>query len=653
MFKVTGGTCESAGGKTCSDNNTNRYDQLRNMLVGKKEYWNVSHTNLSKYFIERLLQLTDYNELISNRHKTTNGYILLAEINEVTRLVLNRQKSIYRLKSLITESLDTRLSSSIVNDPVLKKYHKDIIEYYKSIDTLGIENNEKSIKLLQTQTRVYLKKLDLDYYDNLKQEFSSIDFENEKHFRRYQNELDKYIEVLVPFLIFKGYSVESIAKVAMLMTRKDFKVSIRLFFSIFNLTEREIEFVLNTSNDVLTNEYLIKYLEDQKLEYRTVKSSTLKLELDQDVDLTEDIIIFKTKTLDANTYIRDTYDTFIKNFIISKERTSLEYFLDFFDKTHWKLINGKDEKYKKSGFKHDPINVISRESTLRTTLSKVSSFYGFTFTEYSSLHKINCIAESIYFYNLALGSKSIENSLNLLWTSLETLIPYGKFESDIANIQYFFPKYLSTGSVGRQLMSFSLRFLDANSTNNYCLNSVKSNVDYIKTFDVDNIVKWLDFVLRPSTKDDDPFYPLKECSELLSSQYCKLNEGWGKSNEATPKFGKLKLWKDRIDSSRLSIQYQLDRIYLHRNQIVHTAKFINEYSNLWAHLEWYVGKILSYFYIKSFQSNAELRKKDVLIELEGECEMIYEFITREKDKNILDLSPLDKKKLLMQIWQFM
>ena len=344
-----------------------------------------------------------------------------------------------------------------------------------------------------------------------------------------------------------------------------------------------------------------KYLKDSG--YKTTKHHLL--EFQDDIDnktniedkLEEEVIKFQVYTLDPNSFIRDTYDKIIKEFIISRDRTSLNYFTDFFDKTYWKLINGKREEYKTSGFRHDPINVVSRNSTLMQTLVKTSTTYDLGFTEKTPLYKIDCISESIYFYNLALGSKSIENSLNLLWTALETLIPYGKHESDIGNIQYFFPKFLSTGSVGRQLMSFIIRFHTVNTHNHYSLNSLKTKIDYKTNFEIDVIIKWFDYLIEEFNAEDDPYDTLKNCSEILCNQFCKLNESWGKSLGDINKYGKVKLLKDRVEASSMAIKYQLDRIYLHRNQIIHTAKFINEYSNLWAHLEWYVGKILSYFYI--------------------------------------------------------
>jgi hypothetical protein len=618
------------------------------MIVSKINKWNDSHSELSKYFIERLLQLSDYDEVISNRHKTTNGYILLSEINDVTKMVINRQKSIHRFKTLMNECLDSNLPFSLTNDFILDKYHPDIIHYYKNFGTDNSEQTESKIKKLQTQTRVYLKKLDLEYYDNLKNEFRTIDLNDSKKIRTIQSQLDILVEILVPFLIFKGYSVESISKVAIMLASKKMDPALRLFFSVFNLENVDVEFLFSTDDLKDNNILLYNFLRKQNIDYTEHLKEDLKLK--PYVAVTDHVIKFKISTIDPNSFIRATYDQIIKDFIISKDRISLDYFTDFFEKTFWKLLNGKND-YKSSGFRHDPINVKARPSTLITTLINTSSFYNLNFTESSSLYKIEGIGEALYFYNLALGSKSIENSMNLLWTALETLIPYSKYDNDIGNIQYFFPKFLSIGAVGRQIMSFVLRFQTTNSQNEFILNSLKTHIDYKSAFDIDTLIKWLDYTTFAFEKENDPYDLLKSSSELLCAQFCKINEGWGGTVGEYPKHGKLKIWKKRIDLSCLSIKYQLDRIYLHRNQIVHTAKFINEYSNLWAHLEWYVGKILSYFFIKA-KGNKLVNKKELLIELEGECEMVYKLIERMQEKRIIDLNIEEKRKIFMHIWQF-
>lgn len=56
------------------------------MWIARIVDWHTSHTDLTKYFIEKIKQRVDFEETISNRHRTTNGYTLITEIIEVAVL---------------------------------------------------------------------------------------------------------------------------------------------------------------------------------------------------------------------------------------------------------------------------------------------------------------------------------------------------------------------------------------------------------------------------------------------------------------------------------------------------------------------------------------------------------------------------------------
>lgn len=106
-----------------------------------------------------------------------------------------------------------------------------------------------------------------------------------------------------------------------------------------------------------------------------------------------------------------------------------------------------------------------KKSTLLETLDTTKRSYEFEFNIEDGIPYIQEIRDSLYYYNLALGSKSIENSLSLLWTSLETLLPYRLMNNDIENVQYFVSKSLSIGAIGREVTSFASRFINTNRAN--------------------------------------------------------------------------------------------------------------------------------------------------------------------------------------------
>src|SRR5215212_6678002 len=137
--------------------------------------WHKSHTPLSKYFIERLKQRVDYSETISNKHRTTNGFTLISEIVEVCSVTITREKSIHRLISLLKESTSDNISYSIVNDFILKKHHRDIIGYYKGLDIGRVKSDVKFISELKLKSEKFKVRLNLYYYENLREELLSID----------------------------------------------------------------------------------------------------------------------------------------------------------------------------------------------------------------------------------------------------------------------------------------------------------------------------------------------------------------------------------------------------------------------------------------------------------------------------------------------
>ena len=92
-------------------------------------------------------------------------------------------------------------------------------------------------------------------------------------------------------------------------------------------------------------------------------------------------------------------------------------------------------------------------------------------------------------------------------------------------------------------------------------------------------------------------------------------------------------------------------IYLHRNQIVHSGKFINEYSNLCSHLEWYIGKLLSYCvlsYIK-LDDKSKFNKAAIFYELEAHSENIKNQLKNNSDKKINAISMGLSEKLRAKV----
>lgn len=50
------------------------------MWVSKTEKWSPKASHLEKFAVERIIQRSDCNESISNRHRSSNGYTQLKEL---------------------------------------------------------------------------------------------------------------------------------------------------------------------------------------------------------------------------------------------------------------------------------------------------------------------------------------------------------------------------------------------------------------------------------------------------------------------------------------------------------------------------------------------------------------------------------------------
>lgn len=618
------------------------------MWIAKKDEWDSSHTDLTKYFIERLKQKVDYEETISNRHRTTNGFTLIAEVVEVAQLTQKRIKSIHRLISLINELNSKVLSSSLKNDFIIQNYHSDIIDYYQQINPAKLKDNGNLLSELISKSQIHLLRLESDYYNNIIFELKKIDF-NSSQFKRNSDIIDSLIECLIPYLLHIGYSVTSISDMAYTYIKKDRGLLSPLrITNYFSNRIRHFCFLIRVENNKPEIQAIFDYLKSRDISYTKVTYDDIKDFLFPDFDINSNECYYQIKhsTLDPHNYLRNIYEIGLKNHVAVKDRLSLQFFTNFFEKVYWKFDTRKS-KYQKTNIAIDPINVPNRKSTLIDTLDKVKRSYDLEFDREIGIPIIKELRDSLYYYNLALGSKSIENSLSLLWTSLETLLPYRLKSNDIENVQYFVSKSLSIGSIGREVTSFIQRYIDTNWRNGGSLEKLGLYTSYIN-YKPEGIRKWIDWLSTSFEETEDPYQLLQENSNLLCKSFCNLNDKFTGKNDA-----KVESWLNRIENSQESIKYQLDRIYLHRNQIVHSGKFINEYSNLWNHLEWYVGKLLAfavYKYLDSEDKNL-FNKEQIFMQLEADVDLLTNLLENNKNLKINEIK-FAYTLIAKESWQF-
>ncbi|GAA5024497.1 hypothetical protein GCM10011506_08170 [Marivirga lumbricoides] len=600
------------------------------MWTVKNDNWNDKHTSLTKYFLELVKQRVDSGELISNRHRTTNGHTLLAEIILVASLVQSNPKFKSRLTSLINEARDKNLRSNIVNDFILKNYFPDIVKYFKDFDIKRLDHSNYFTDFLHN-SRVKYERTLKHYFSFLTDEIKGIDYKNEEQFVRNSKSINTLVDLLIPYLLYVGYSATSISDLAFRYVSRQGGVSaIEKFLKNFDTKDSEYKFLFKVPLQSLEFKFMKDNLNEDKVKIKPINFDKVKSKILQDgfePKQNEELFEVTTDAMDPHNFIRAIYDVGLKRFVASKERMSLSFFNQFFDNILWRFSKASEHKYIKSSIYIDPINTPFRVNTLKQTLSRLSKEYDFDFNKDSEIPHIESLFQPIYFYHLALGSKSIENSLSLLWTSLETLLPYRNKSSDIENVKVFVSKSLSIGSLGRDIMSLAVRLIETNKANENKLSTLGTPQFGFKP---SNIVAWANWLTTSFDKENDPFYSIKESSNLLCTQFCHLNDVYS---------GKIWTCSDlleRIKGSSKSISYQLDRIYLHRNQIVHSGKFINEYSNLWSNLEWYVGKLLSlavYNHLVDRNYNIE----NIYQELEGDYEQIMNLLEVNRNKKVSEI----------------
>lgn len=264
------------------------------MWICSKNNWDTSHTDLSKYLVEKIKQQVDDKEVISNRHKTTNGYILIEELVLMIDLVKKKVKFKRRLEALLDEAKSTAIPTSVVNDYVLQKHFPDIITFIKGLTTLDLENNK--LDGLQHKLRIHASRLEKNYLKSIEEELRSIDFKS-THFLKYANEIDLLIDCLIPYLLFVGYSITSINDITSSSISKPHGHSSFLrLLKRFRGERREFKFLFVTQKSSAEFDFIKKRLNKSVVKHETVvheqikdylKTNDLKIEADTElVELT-------------------------------------------------------------------------------------------------------------------------------------------------------------------------------------------------------------------------------------------------------------------------------------------------------------------------------------------------------------------------------
>lgn len=624
------------------------------MWIAKSTNWNKATKSLEKFAIERILQRCDYSEIISNKYRTTNGFTQLKELIHYCEVTLKRSKTVKTLMMIIEEAKSPTVSQNILNDLIIEEYFKDLKEYFKKKcdpSILVVEKMQPNLLALENlyrELRVFEKQLEERYFECLVTELKNINYNEETKIQREIERLSVLIDLLIPYLIFNGFSNATISEILRNWLRSGYHITVSKFLSFLHFKKRPFTFLqfLGSSSDE-SNDFLTLMREGLEVEIEEIPAEKLNQEFLEENKIPREGIFAKYEfsTLDPHKHVRSNFDGLLKDLVIQKERQSLAVFNSFFDHSFWSNRAGLPfEKFKTISLEGDPINVNARGKTLRRTLEKASKSRSFEFNGETRLPLIDCeqLSNSVYYYNLALGSKSIENSLSLLWTALEAVQPYKVYTADIDAVQKLVSKGLGIGSIGRDINGFASRLHQFSSFHENCLKGLFVK-EFPSNFFPDDLQKWFDWICDKENCTSN-FAVLKNHSELLAFQYLGLGKSLVDEKQS--------FLLNRISRSEESMKFQLQRIYHHRNKIVHSGDMINEYTNLWMHLEWYIGKILAYFIIKLHFEKSAKSLEDAYMELEADRDYLVSYLERNKEKQISDLPPRILELIFKHSWQF-
>lgn len=518
--------------------------------------WHNSHTDLSKYLLARFAQLVDVDEVISYRYPTTNGYILLEELHAVAGVTLERWKNNHRLKTLLAECSDFTNPASIANDPIINRYFRpvknDILAWSKETFNFDL------VKRIERGALVHASTLRKEYTERLWADFHEVDLKSQG-FDRVSAEINRLSLTLIPHLLYDEHSLGFLQRAPQnLKERSPHRVVEKLFRYFSFGTDREYQcFIAHQLSPTLDSA-----LEARPHDIQLPNSTGLKG------------MMFKALGRDPISALRNKVTQAYRKISLRVPTTDpgiLEpiWLNSYYYRPRFGYIQYDFD------YNSDPIVPSFRPNTLTETLrnARVS-------LDDTSESVLGMVEESLYFYNTARVVPSVENSYILLWTALEALMGLKTDKSDIEVVQDNVAQPLALGAVGRRINATVQRLRTTGNANKWKYLGPR----YANEYDRLGLCRWMGWLTDQTDKHSlkDPFTVLKE-DPLLCMQYRNINEKW-------------LTYKDLLRVLKVSermTRYQLDRLYLTRNRIVHSGHFGHTGIYQWVHLEWYVGKMLA------------------------------------------------------------
>lgn len=605
------------------------------MFIIKK--FNENHTIYSRVFIESMAQKIDYTENISKRIRSSNILVLVNEIITSCEMSLTREKTVHRLKGVLRETKEIQLT-----DPILKDYFKDICDYYNSfpIDSVDGNNKESSINRLLFKAKIHAKRLQKFYGEYLFKELSSFDFDNANYSTSKIQKILSLSSLFVSLLVWNGFSKGFIyTKIKTLAINKGAHNIISYLKDTFLTGARDYDFYLWFSKD---HGEFINFFRDLDRMQIIHDEKVISILGRNDAHC---LVAGTISTIDPNSYFAKMYSSALRWGTIFGSIGDNEFnsfIAEMNDASYFGFKNRA--KYSNCNFKikHEIIKADNRFCNLDFASNKIVPENSSLLKLYLDTHSIN---DSLYFYKQAFKVHSLESSISLLWTSLESFLPYRKKSSDIESIQEFVSKIISFGSFSRDIFSIANRVYETERTLQTGFFDENDFLPKKNNCSHEFLIQWFDYFASKidDDKEKDPYSFFTGKSDLLLNDLFLQHDFIFKGN--------ISKICNRIESSQNSIRHQIDRIYTHRNKVVHTGGSVNENIDVWNHLEWYVSKLLFtvIFYNKEYGISD---KKDIFMEIESEIDDVMNLLIKNKDQKITDNKDIIQRLLSITFYAF-
>lgn len=337
------------------------------MWVPKNSTWYYKSTKLERFLIEKIIQRCDYDETISKKHRTINGFTQLKELIRLAELSKKRIRTLKTLGVLLKEAKSKYIKQNIVNDIIISKYFSDLKDFIQNFNEDEAFKNDSLDKIdnFIHNLKKFSIQLEKSYFNYIVKELEEIEFEEEVKLERITEKISKLVDIIIPYLLHKGYSISTLNEVLRNWIQSKDYISLEKFLDFFNHSENLYELIVLIGNNQNNNEDLKNVIYKKGIgNIRKATDFSSEFLTPRTFGPRDEVIFYETKTIDPVSFIRNQYDALLKDTVVSKDRKSLNIFTNFFKNSYWRKTGSSHKLFKNIIISGDPISVTSRRGTV-------------------------------------------------------------------------------------------------------------------------------------------------------------------------------------------------------------------------------------------------------------------------------------------------